>query len=720
MATSNSSTSPYGMSFIQTAAGVTITGEIKRYLTYQDMITDPAPTRLASVANGSRDTNYLVPSDHIGGVLYQRDFITNTWVLLYTDKDLAVPTYIDWSHILNTPPWVGGVSNNRVKLTADTPAVPRTTYYSFGDHKLILPDASLNDVHLGDEIVLEQYSGIGTIVAPYTDGDITTVPWEIVVDPATGKRYQVIYAYAPATAVDLNDQIHTLSITGHAYSYKLICTETNDNIKYWSLITTDDLALDIVQNIRSELTAHLTNNNDPHPQYLLRNEFTIPYANESTPGLIQLAVDGDFNTTPVNGTKAVTPILVKNQLAPIITRITDIDNRVITLRSDFDGHVSDISDVVSNPNSTYTKFHVSPEDRDRWDNPPSGGGSGGDDTALRAHIQDTNAHSALFGRKADKSHRHYLNELYLLASGTYVNISGSDTENGTINCTLSQGTYISIDEHDKINCTLKPGTWIEIDETTNAINCKLKAGDNVSIDQNTGAISIGVPAATDVIPGITTLTSVITEANRNSTNTAVTPKALNLFGNILGNILNLNNHTDENAHIYPRNKFTKGCLLLPFTYTSEINNKTYNLAVEWNISSEIAHKTNSWRYLLLDEPNWYRFKQILYADCKIFPTGKSYDAVVTTNFTVDILSHHNLSNDPYADSIRSLLISLNCHSAKDTARKFRVSWFIIGLVNQEDKWPSKTILERKAAAASLSTVATFPNSDNGYSLLPDS
>ena len=55
------SMTPYGVSFIQTTAGAMITGEIKRYDTYHDMITDAAPTRLASVSNASRDEDYDVP-----------------------------------------------------------------------------------------------------------------------------------------------------------------------------------------------------------------------------------------------------------------------------------------------------------------------------------------------------------------------------------------------------------------------------------------------------------------------------------------------------------------------------------------------------------------------------------------------------------------------------------------------------------------------------------
>ena len=134
---------PYGVSFIQTSTGAIITGEIKRYDTYKQMVEDPAPTRLASVVNASRDhqqylehvidEDYTVPDEHIGGILYQHDFVNGTWILLYTEADLAVPTYVEWERILNVPPWVGGVSNHRVKLVENTYAVPRTTYYCYGN-----------------------------------------------------------------------------------------------------------------------------------------------------------------------------------------------------------------------------------------------------------------------------------------------------------------------------------------------------------------------------------------------------------------------------------------------------------------------------------------------------------------------------------------------------------------------------------------------------------
>ena len=165
--------SPYNLSYVNTPSGATITGEIRKYNTYKDMMLDEAPTRLASVLNASMDTDYAVPEDHKGGMLYQRDFINNTWILLYTANDLAVQTPVDWSNILNVPKWVGGVSNNRVRLIKNTFAETRTTYYSYGDYILVLPDPET--AQLGDQIVLEQYKGQGAICVPYTPGEKSNI-----------------------------------------------------------------------------------------------------------------------------------------------------------------------------------------------------------------------------------------------------------------------------------------------------------------------------------------------------------------------------------------------------------------------------------------------------------------------------------------------------------------------------------------------------------------
>ena len=157
--------SAYGLSFYSTPSGAVIEGSTRQYATYKAMVTDAAPTRLGAVLNASMDTDYPVPAEHKGGILYQYDSVNSTWVLLYTVEDMTVPTRINWPNILNVPKWVGGITNNRVKLTANRFAETRTTYYSFGDYILVLPDP--NTVGLGDQIALEQYDGQGAICYPY-------------------------------------------------------------------------------------------------------------------------------------------------------------------------------------------------------------------------------------------------------------------------------------------------------------------------------------------------------------------------------------------------------------------------------------------------------------------------------------------------------------------------------------------------------------------------
>lgn len=264
---------PYGVSFIQTAAGAMITGEIKRYNTYKDMVTDPAPTRLASVSNASRDEDYPVDDDHKGGILFQRDFINSTWIKIYSDEDLALPTYIDWSHILNVPLWVGGVSNNRVKLNTHTYAVPRTTYYSYGPYRLILPPAE--EVKLGEEIILEQYDSYG-IVLYYIDPDRVPKPAyaQTKTDDSTGKTYCYIYT-SPLYRFNLDGNGNVIYSTDGtpiaSRTYRFIRTETDSGYPTWMLC----LDQGDIDRVISELKKNEVNHSralDPHPVYVRKDE----------------------------------------------------------------------------------------------------------------------------------------------------------------------------------------------------------------------------------------------------------------------------------------------------------------------------------------------------------------------------------------------------------------------------------------------------------------
>lgn len=315
------SQNPFGVSFIQTQSGATITGEIKRYLTYKDMVEDPAPTRLASVTNASRDDGYAVPEDHVGGVLFQRDFINNTWILLYTEADLAVPTYVDWSHILNVPPWVGGVSNNRVKLTQHTNAVPRTTYYSYGPYKLMLPPADM--VPLGDEIVLEQYDNYGFVLfqkderVPLTGKENTVT--DITTTPPT--VYFVVYTY-PEFEYEVTDANGTRVATSEkpvtCNSFRFIRTETNDGVPFWSLVTDGDNLDVAVRQMKADMATHV-NAKNPHNMYILKEEAAqylstdTKYATTERYGTLKIAAYDDLGRGTV-GALAVTPSVLYSYL----------------------------------------------------------------------------------------------------------------------------------------------------------------------------------------------------------------------------------------------------------------------------------------------------------------------------------------------------------------------------------------------------------------------
>ena len=170
--------SNFSTSILTTPSGATISGEIRQYNTYKEMVSDIAPARLASVVNASMDKDYPVPEEHRGGILYQHDNVNDAWILLYSTEDLTVPTRINWPNIVNVPKWVGGISFNRVKLTENRIAETRTTYFSYGDYILVLPDP--NTVELGDQIALEQYKGQGAICYPYTNSETNQYLEDIV------------------------------------------------------------------------------------------------------------------------------------------------------------------------------------------------------------------------------------------------------------------------------------------------------------------------------------------------------------------------------------------------------------------------------------------------------------------------------------------------------------------------------------------------------------
>ena len=541
-------TNAYGVSYIQTAAGAVITGEIKRYNTYKDMCHDAninlGGTRLASVANASHDEDFEVPADHIGGVLYQRDYVGGTWILLYSEKDLAVPTYVNWNHILDVPPWVGGITHNRVKLTENRLAELRTTYYSFGRYNLIVPRADLMKtvtkeklngtyetissyaIELGEEIVLEQYEipyaenaqhepipAVGAILIPYEEGDIVTETAQILTVNAV--QYQVIFTYAPATVwTDEN----TTRTTTHAYSFRLICTEDDNGKRYWTLCTTDDEGVEAIRILREEQTKHLLDAN-PHNQYVLKNtlnKYLVSATTESN-GFVTLAVRNDVDLG--DNTRAVTPLLLKTYLNEVIT--IKCDNLYKQLHKEIANHISNNGIHITQEKKieidnhmSDNSIHITQDEKDYWNS--LGRVSGNASESLIAHLTDELAHSNLF------------NAVYIRITSE---VSDHNTDPNAHDAVLapkflakqdklaSSGTWISIDNN-VVNCTLKAGTGISIDPTTGAIKCTITPPDPVS-------------AATTEAPGIVQLVDEITEDNEDNTTMALTPKAVKKLFHII-------------------------------------------------------------------------------------------------------------------------------------------------------------------------------------------
>lgn len=716
---------PFGVSFIQTASGATITGEIKRYLTYQEMVSDPAPARLATVANGSHDDPevYTVPEEHIGGVLYQRDFVTNTWVLLYTEKSLAVPTYIEWNYILNVPPWVGGVTHNRKKLVEDTVAELRTTYYSFDNFKLIIPPASTKGVELGEEIVLEQYSGYGAIIIPYEEGDITTTTAEIITDNDTGKTYQVIYTYAPATATDLGDDEHSLLLNGHAYVFHLICTEDDDGLRYWSLITTGDQACDMAQELHKEYTDHLLDPN-PHNQYLRRVELGkyITAATPEIPGYIRLAVETDLGGD--NNTKAITPYLLTQYVSQVLTVDSDlwkeyVDNKFNILRVDLDDHINN------------TDIHVTLDDKNRWNSLTQIAHDAGD---MSYHLTDPLAHYDLFATKADLNHNHIPSEqeqanlavnvhndsenahtalfakkqdvlTFVQGEGIQINTVGNKV---TISCTViptapsepdkdttySAGTYINITNDNVINSSLVAGKYVIIapafDEDGDPIY------DQVGPD---ATYKITVTEASATQKGVTQLVTAIDDSNKDNFDSAVTPGALT-------NLFSLYEHISERFGAKDANGLrtidSSGWVKFPSMSSRIYPGKC--LAVAWGISPiYYDSELNSPLQFSLELDGCCKFYRLIYPIFDFVPlTNKSGNKLIAKKFDgteeeftsaykwsdVDMHIHYpddgiygkvastDSDKNPDVSAITKILLYMQDDTNKK--RLFRLRWMIIG------------------------------------------
>lgn len=542
---------PFGVSFIQTSAGAMITGEIKRYQTYKQMMEETAPTRLATVANASRDheqfvrgeldVDYAVPDEHVGGILYQRDFINSTWILLYTDADLSIPTFVEWDNILHVPAWVGGVSNNRVKLVQDSYAVPRTTYYSFGNYRLVLPPANHPDVKLGDEIVLEQYENYGYVLYEHVEGEYT-VPDQETITTDDGKNYNVLFTvpyYHFEVDPGNNDPVYGQPIT--ACAYKFICTETKgggasvpssdaEATRCWRPVIIKDNISSLITELRQRDTDHVMQR-DPHPNYILKSEARnylwtdVRVADEFNEGKVRLATMDDI-TNDVRGSIAVTPQLMKQYTTATFSVIDHLHDFRILLNVPFESAITESNKTSSNSIVTpvalvsYTLENYSPK--------------------IHTHvIADVVNLQTILDRKQ-----------HILKDGNYIVINHAETD----------------EEPDIINCTIP----------------------NASTDD----------------AGITKLITSITDENRNDTTAALTPAALSWLMSSSGAIWNAQNtspywgvHDDKydgNGKCVHGRLFqsaiaangSKGWIKFPLLTVPAFNNsgKRYCLAVAWGQS----------------------------------------------------------------------------------------------------------------------------------------
>lgn len=781
-------TNPYGVSYIQTAAGAVITGEIKRYDTYKDMFHDAqvGATRLASVANASHDEDFDVPADHVGGVLYQRDTIGNTWILLYSEKDLAVPTYVNWNHILDVPKWVGGITHNRKKLTEDTVAELRTTYYSFGTFNLFIPRADLKRTirkerrdgtiqieseyafDLGEEIVLEQYEtpidverdqqtdyitdikqNVGAMIIPYEEGDILTETASVMELPEnSGNFYQVIFTYAPAT-VRTNGQDN--QVITHAYSFKLICTEDDSGgpyqdsgKRYWVLQTADDQSVEAIRMLREEQTNHLLAE-DPHNQYVKKidlRHYLVPASRNNT-GVISLAVRADIDAN--NDRRAVTPYLLKNYVNEAINYKYNV------LHNEIQAHVNNTSIHITvgekqkiQDHLDDSAAHVSADDRIRWDSNSGGSGGGSEPGDVAQHDADPDAHYDLF-----------ISKQHVLEPGNWITITPAALLGNPdrISCVLKSGTNIIInadttsENYGKISCTLTGGTYISV--FGNQINCMLKPGSGISFVEDTdhpGEFFVNntnnvISHATEEDDGIVKIVTTETYATNSSNDTdAVTPAVLtNSISNILNattpiNISGLmsllpdmdafvrvtgsdgNATTTKDKIFLEQSNLTCGCLLFPFTYA--LNSRPYNLVLEWGMTEAFDQtvNANTWLYLMINKPGYYRLKKIIFANTRCFHTSFPYSGkevwqktheeagnadariVSPVSFKQEVIDNPDLTY--CQDGIASLLTLFDLF--KNTYKNhLMIHWFVIGLANSSEVWPNCPVWDESATETDI-------------------
>ena len=636
---------PFGVSFIQTSAGAMITGEIKRYQTYRQMMEETAPTRLASVSNASRDheqylrgeidTDYAVPNEHVGGILYQRDFINSTWILLYTDSDLSIPTFVEWDNILHVPAWVGGVSNNRVKLVEDTYAVPRTTYYSFGNYRLVLPPANHPSVKLGDEIVLEQYENYGWVLYEHVDGEYT-VPGQETVTTNDQKTYNVLFTipYYHFDVDPTNDNpVYGQPIT--ACSYKFICTETKGGganvaseqagaTRCWRPVIVKDNISALITELKLSDTRHIEDPN-PHPNYILRSEAKnylwtdIKSATELEEGKVRLASVDDIDTD-IHGSIAVTPVVMKYYATKTFSVIGHIHEFDTLLNVPFDTSITEA-------NKTSATSIVTP----------------------RAIV------NYLIDNYSPKVHTH-----------VSVDITDLNTELAKKQNVLKNGTYINI-EDDTVNCT--------------------------------------IPDASSSDKGIVRLTTVINNNNKYDSTTAVTPSALNNMLNgitdVVGRIFLFNDIkqlatdsvTETTYTSFPFTTGTRGCLMTPFTYI--LNGKRYNIAIEWGLSKVIKTEADAPYLFMMHVPGYYKFKKIIFVNMALMPVGPTRANIQQMDSTITTLSYHRYLDtiggstvSSENDYVAAILLWFNqfTTAANALGHRVRLKWFVLGLVDANVIW----------------------------------
>jgi len=258
------------------------------------------------------------------------------------------PSSIDWSDWTGMGGEGGGGFMRRIKLLRSMEegeeAQPNVMYYSYGNFTLNLPDPS--ELKLGVRIGLEQ------MFNPKVGGVVGTgaIKYEGL-EQKTSADYKVI--------VDQNgDMVTTDEVVG-SLIYVMTVTDVDDE-HTWVLEVNSSI-LEMVSYVNNRVTDHMEDTEDPHPQYLKRDDLVNDIKNGETdkavtPKAVQDAITGlggDIGSGYVtklelyNDPNTGNPIIKEERL----TKTSDVKYGIVRMATaaDLINYPPDVDKVAVNP-----------------------------------------------------------------------------------------------------------------------------------------------------------------------------------------------------------------------------------------------------------------------------------------------------------------------------------------------------------------------------------